>query len=43
MQMEVDLVALLESHPTKLEVASHSGIIFNAIDMFGGEKGFIVI
>ncbi len=41
--MEVDLVVVLDLHLTKLEVASCNGIIFSAIDMFGGEKGFIPI
>jgi hypothetical protein len=36
--MEVDSVVVLESHLTKLEVASRSGTNFNAMNMFGGEK-----
>jgi len=37
--MEVDSVVALESHFTKLEVASSIGTIFGATNLFGGAKG----
>lgn len=37
--MEVDSVVALESHFTKLEVASSIGTISGATNLFGGAKG----
>jgi hypothetical protein len=41
--MEVNSVVTPESQPTKIKVTSSSRIIFEAVDVSNGAKGFVLV